>query len=275
MGASHPAADGTVRSVRLARWLAASVLLCLSLPAAALNVPILVYHRFGAEATDSMTVRTAAFEGQLARIKAGGYRVIPLRQLIEHLLGRAPPPPLRSIVITVDDAHRSVYTQLLPLARRHRLPFTLFVYPSAISNAAYAMTWEQLEALRDSGLADIQSHTYWHPNLLRERRQRTPEDFARFADWQLRHSREVLERRLGIHVDLLAWPFGLQDADLRARAARAGYVAAFTLEHRPVRAGDDLLALPRYLITDAVRPAAFAAILQQAGPPAGGGGTRP
>lgn len=275
MGASPPAPVRTNRSARPARWLAAAVLLLLSLPAATLSVPILVYHRFGAEVTDSMTVRTATFADQLAQIEAGGYRVIPLRQLVEHLLGRAPPPPPRALVITVDDAHRSVYTELMPLARRHHLPLTLFVYPSAISNAAYAMTWEQLKALRDSGLVDIQSHTYWHPNLLRERRQRTPEDYARFADWQLQRPREVLEHKLGGRVDLLAWPFGLQDADLRARARRAGYVAAFSLEGRPVHAGDDPMALPRYLITDALRPAAFTAILRQAGPPVDVRGPRP
>jgi hypothetical protein len=150
---------------------------------------------------------------------------------------------------------------------------TLFVYPSAISNATYAMTWAQLTELRASGLFDIQSHSYWHPNFMRARRNLDDGSYARLVDTQLAKSREVIERRLDGRVDLLVWPFVLEDAYLRQRAARAGYLAAFVPERRPVRSGDDPLALPRYLIADAVDGKAFAAILRQAD--AGRGGTKP
>lgn len=241
--------------------------------APAMNLPILVYHRFGPVAADSMTVRGEAFEAQLRQLEDKGYRVIPLRQLVDHLVHQGPPPPPRAVVLTVDDAHRTVYTELLPVVRRHGIPVTLFIYPSAISNAAYALTWPQLAELRASGLFDIQSHSYWHPHFPREKRTLAPAAYAALADSQLARSKQVLEQKLGGRVDLLAWPFGLHDADLRARAARAGYVAAFTLERRPAREGDDPLALPRYLITDAVDGKAFAAILRRADD-AGVGGRR-
>jgi len=232
--------------------------------ASAMALPILVYHRFGPRVADSMTVRTAAFEAQLRQLEDKDYHVIPLRQLVDHLVAHGPPPPPRSVGFTVDDGQRSVYTELLPVVRRHRIPVTLFVYPSAISNAPYALTWEQLAELRATGLFDIQSHSYWHPHFPREKRKLDSDAYARFVDMQLSKSKQVLEKRLGGRVDLLAWPFGLHDADLRARAARAGYVAAFTLERRSLREGDDPMALPRYLITDAVDGKAFAAILRQA-----------
>jgi peptidoglycan/xylan/chitin deacetylase (PgdA/CDA1 family) len=246
--------------------LALLILVCVPV-VQAVEVPILVYHRFGPRVADSMTVRTQVFESQLKQIEDGGFRVIPLRQLVDHLAGRGPPPPPRSVAITVDDAHRTVYTELLPLVRRHRIPVTLFVYPSAVSNASYAMTWEQLAELRDSGLFDIQSHTYWHPHFPREKRRLDPESYARLADRQLLLSKQVIEAKLGGRVDLLAWPFGLNDPDLRQRAARAGYVAAFTLERRSARSGDDPLALPRYLITEEVGVRGFAAILRAAAEP--------
>ncbi|BAL23809.1 polysaccharide deacetylase family protein [Azoarcus sp. KH32C] len=226
-------------------------------------VPVLVYHRFGAVAADSMTVRTEVFEAQLQQLHASGVSVVPLRQLVDTLRSTGPLPS-RAVALTIDDGHRSVYTDVLPLIRRYQLPVTLFIYPSAISNASYAMTWEQLAELKASGLVDIQSHTYWHPNFTHEKRKLDPAAYATFVDWQLVRSKTVLESRFGRKVDMLAWPFGLQDADLRERAARAGYVAAFTLERRPVREGDDPLALPRFLITSAVSPNAFAAIVARA-----------
>ncbi|MGA7949355.1 MAG: polysaccharide deacetylase family protein [Thiobacillaceae bacterium] len=249
---------------RFALFVPVLVLLLLPRISTAFQIPILVYHRFGPQVTDSMMVRTDVFEAQLRQIEQAGYRVIPLRQLVDHLVAHVPPAPAHSVVITVDDGHRSVYTELLPTVRRHHIPVTLFIYPSAISNASYAMTWEQLAELRATGLFDIQSHTYWHPNFFRERQRLDPERYTRFVDMQLTRSKAVLEKRLNERVDLLAWPFGLQDAGLRARAARDGYIAAFTLDRRLARSDDDPLALPRYLITDADRPAAFAAILRQA-----------
>src|SRR5512135_1266930 len=111
------------------------------------GTPILVYHRFGPTVADRMTVRTSVFEAQLQHLEQHGYTVIPLRRLVAHLRGDEPSLPPRSVVITVDDEHRSVYTEALPLLRRHRVPVTLFVYPSAVSHADYALTWEQLREI--------------------------------------------------------------------------------------------------------------------------------
>jgi hypothetical protein len=62
---------------------------------------------------------------------------------------------------------------------------------------------------------------------------------------------------------MLAWPFGIHDAELAEAASRAGYVAAFTMERRHARPGADCLALPRYLINDFDRGARFAAIFAE------------
>ncbi len=225
------------------------------------KVAIFVYHRFADRVNDSMTVRTSTFAAQRAFLRTRGYRIVPLRDVLTWLRDDRATIPPRAVVLTADDGHRSIYDTLLPIARQERLPVTLFVYPSAISNADYALTWDQLRTLRATGLFDIQSHTYWHPDFKTERRQRSPEDYVAFVDFQLVRSRDTLERELGTPVDLLAWPFGIQDAQLRDRATRAGYVAAFTLEARLLHRGDATMALPRFLITDAVTPTVLARLL--------------
>jgi peptidoglycan/xylan/chitin deacetylase (PgdA/CDA1 family) len=153
---------------------------------------------------------------------------------------------------------------MLPLVRRYGLPVTLFVYPSAISRASYALTWEELKDLRATGLFDVQSHTYWHPHFVREKRRLSPVDYTRFVAFQLVRSRQVLGERLGARIDMLAWPFGIYDDALMTQAVAAGYVAGFTLERRHATAGDRVMALPRYLITDHDRGAAFARLLSDA-----------
>src|SRR5262249_2782957 len=252
-------------------WLASLIAALMWLPASSqaaepqLSVPILLYHRLGAAVTDDMTVTTPVVEGQLKDIQERDYSVIPLKTLLADLTGLSEPAaaaPERSVVIVADDGHRSVYTDLFPLMKRYRIPVTLFIYPSAISNASYAMTWEQLAEMKASGLADIQSHTFWHPNFKLDKKKLAPAAYEKLVQDQLVKSKAVLEQKFGGKVDLLAWPFGIHDAELEQAAQAAGYVAAFTIDRRPVTRTEKLMALPRFIVTDRDRGARFESLLQ-------------
>lgn len=222
---------------------------------------VLVYHRFGPVVKDEMTVRTSTFRSQLDYLKEHGYPVVPLRTLVASLVGRGPAPPARAVAITVDDGHASVVSEMLPLVREYKVPVTLFIYPSAISNASYAMKWDQLAALSHTGLFDIQSHTYWHPNFKTEKRRLSPPEYQSFVTMQFVKPRAVLKARLSVDADMLAWPFGIYDDALIASAQQSGYVAGFTLDRRPVTVRERLLALPRFLVLDADTGRRFAAML--------------
>lgn len=232
-------------------------------PATPVSVPILAYHRVGPTVADSMTITTAVFEAQLQYLRENGYTVIPLRSLIDYRLGKAPAPAPRSVVITFDDGHRSVYEVALPLIRKYQVPVTLFIYPSAISNshAPYAMSWEQLGELVDTGLFDVQSHTYWHPNFKREKQRLAPDEYKKLVATQLQKSRAALEKRFAGHVDLLAWPFGIYDDDLLESARQAGYTAAFSIDGRQSRDQDRMLALPRYLMNNSQQGKTFSLMI--------------
>lgn len=226
------------------------------------TVSILVYHRFGTTSADAMTVTIPVFEEQLAWLRIHRYRIIPLRELVEGLRGPAKAIPSRAVVITVDDGHKSVYRELFPLILRHRFPVTLFVYPSAISRADYALSWGQLAEMRRTRLVDVQSHAWWHPNFNVERARLSPDAYRAFAITQFVHSREIIRQHLHGNVDMLAWPYGIHDAQLQRWAFGAGYVAAFTLVRHAAGRGDELLALPRYLVTDRDRGARLAAMVE-------------
>jgi len=233
-------------------------------PAPRPSVPVLVYHRFAATALDSMTLRISNFETQLRMIERLECTVIPLADWVAWRRGERATLPPRAVVLTADDGHRSQFEVMAPLLHARGWPLTLFVYPSAISNASYAMTWPQLrELLAEPGFT-VQSHTFWHPNLLQERRRLSPDAFQRFAADQLRRSLEVIEQRLSQPVSLLAWPFGLSDEALWKQAAECGYQAAVTLGNRSASMHDPLYAVPRHLIVDSVDERQLAARLTAA-----------
>lgn len=210
---------------------------------------VLVYHRFGPIVADSMTVTTPVFAWQLKYLHDNGYTVIPLRDVVKFVAGRGS-LPARAVAIAADDGHRTVFTEMKPLVERYRLPVTLFIYPSAISNASYAMTWDQLAELKATGLFSIESHTYWHPNFHTEKKRLPADEYRNFVATQLEKSRTILERRFNSKVDMLAWPFGIYDDELIAAARKAGYVAAFTIERRNASPNSNVMAIPRYIVTN-------------------------
>ncbi|MSN24770.1 MAG: polysaccharide deacetylase family protein [Geobacter sp.] len=226
------------------------------------RVPILLYHRLGPTVADGMTITTPVFESHMKYLHDNGYKVIPLRQLVDCYRGKAPVPPPKSVVIVEDDAHKSVYSEMLPIIRKYRYPVTVFTYPSAISNAKYAMTWDQLRELKKTGLFDVQSHTYWHPNFKKERKKLSPQALDVFVMTQLRKSKARLEKELGGQVDLLAWPFGIYDDYLIGKASEAGYVATFTIDRRHAVPSDSIMKLPRYLLVNADSGKAFVQLLE-------------
>lgn len=229
------------------------------------HVVVLVYHRFASTVDSTMTVRMQTFEAHLHAIEAAGYHVVPLADILSWHEGKQDALPARAVAITVDDGHRSVYETLWPALRGRPIPVTLFVYPSAISNAAYAMTWAQLRELADTGQFDVQSHTYWHPNFRVERVHRNADDFVRFARDQLRRAMTRIETEIGTPVHVLAWPFGIHDPELERIAREEGYTAAFTLGAHPLRLAQPAMALPRYLITDGCGERCLTDILKASG----------
>jgi peptidoglycan/xylan/chitin deacetylase (PgdA/CDA1 family) len=225
------------------------------------SIPILLYHRFGPVVADSMTIPTPVFESHLKFLRDNGYTVIALRELVDNYFKKGIPPNPRLLAITVDDGHKSVYKDMFPLIKKYRIPVTLFLYPSAISNASYAMNWDQLRKMRDTGLFDFQSHSYWHPNFKKEKEKLKSAEYERFVEMQFKKSKETLEKNLNTKVDMLAWPFGIYDGWLMAKATEVGYLAAFTIDRRHASLSDQMIALPRFLLTNADRGKAFAGIL--------------
>lgn len=212
------------------------------------NVPVLCYHRFGLEVSDSMTIKNSAFGEQLEWLKTHGYSVIPLDTAVQYVQGKVKSIPAKSVVITVDDGHKSVYSDMAPLVKKYKIPVTLFIYPSAISNAKYSMTWEQLRELETTKLFHVESHTYWHPNFKKEKKKLSAEEYAKFVDKQLGGAKKKLEEKTGHPIKYLAWVFGIYDDALLVDAKKSGYAAAFTIDRKNASSGDNVMALGRYMV---------------------------
>jgi len=231
---------------------------------AATNIPILCYHNLNPTKAGSMNMTPQKFESQIKWLVDNGFTIIPLKQAVEYLQGRRDSLPNKSVVVTADDGWKSVYTYMYPIIKKYHIPVTLFIYPQTISNGKNAMTWEELKTLQKTGLFDIQSHTYSHPNFKHAKKSMSATNYEKYVSTELAKSKSILEDKTGNKISYLAWPFGIYNNDLENAASKAGYVMAFTIDAIPANRSFRAEAEPRYMIVDGLSVKTFQAIANSA-----------
>lgn len=198
---------------------------------------VLCYHGVSETWPEQTSVRPAALEEQLAALKRQGYR--------GATIGEALSTPLEGkvVVVTFDDALRSVGALAAPILERLGFPGTVYVPTSYVADdrpAAWpgfdrwsgtehedelrCMAWGELRALADSGW-EIGSHTVTHPRLSRI-------DDAAIAT-ELSHSKRACEEAMGRPCTSLAYPYSDYDGRAVRAAAEAGYRSAVSVPVRP------------------------------------------
>lgn len=169
------------------------------------TVPILCYHRFGG-GKGKMFVSPAQFDAQLDWLANNDYRVIPLRQLVGYLEGRAN-IPRRAVVITIDDGHESAYQYAVPLLKKHGFPATFYVYTDFVG-AGSAMTWAQLQEVASTDAFEIAAHSKTHRNLNVREPGESDVAYRKNMEAEVRVPLEVLGKHLNVPVTTYAYPNG-------------------------------------------------------------------
>lgn len=196
---------------------------------------ILCYHAVSPGWPTEFAIEPRRLEAQLRSLLRRGYRPATLTAAVED------PPPGKTVVVTFDDAYRSVLREGLPVLERLGVPATMFV-PSAFATSqepmAWAemadwlgtpfeaeldcMSWEELRRLAAAGW-EIGSHSRSHQDL-------TSLGDAEL-EAELRGSREECEGELQRPCTALAYPFSAYDSRVKAMAREAGYGTAAILDN--------------------------------------------
>jgi len=192
------------------------------------RVPVLSYHRFSRDRADPMTIRANDFEEQMKYLKENGYQVIPMDLLFDFLHSKRP-IPRKSVVITLDDNHYSIYEIAFPILKKYGYPATLFIYTDQITSGGRGLSWNQLSEMARHGI-EIQSHTQSHRNLTKRMGEESFRDYFESLRKELAESAAQIKKRLGQDVKYLAYPFGETNPLVIALLKKLGYQGAFTVE---------------------------------------------
>lgn len=223
------------------------------------GVSILCYHHFEEKPLQGFSVKPADFEQQMAWLAANGFRVMKLSDIVDKLSGKdASPFPEKAVAITIDDGYKCAYERALPVLRKHKFPATLFIYPGYVGAKGDKMPWDAYKALAKDELFDVQCHSYTHPNFAQMARKLPADRYTREMHRELALSRKTLEEHLGKKVDLLAYPYGIYDEQIRDWASEAGYRAMFSVNGSPNPRSAKASSLSRVMVMFADGPKAFA-----------------
>jgi peptidoglycan/xylan/chitin deacetylase (PgdA/CDA1 family) len=197
------------------------------------RVLVLCYHAVSDVWSAPIAVTQDSLERQLSGLLSAGYTAKTFRDALRE------PGSARAVVVTFDDAYRSVIERALPVLSELRIPGTVFAPTSFIGTeepmswdgiAEWArgpharelvpMSWEELGQLAEEGW-EVGSHTRTHPRL-------PTLDSAALRE-ELEESRLACDEHIGAACATLAYPYGQYNQATMEAARNAGYEAACAL----------------------------------------------
>jgi peptidoglycan/xylan/chitin deacetylase (PgdA/CDA1 family) len=206
---------------------------------------ILMYHHFGDDTPRSTSVTLAQFDAHLDYLNNQGFNVWPLSKLINHWETNQPVPD-RTVVLTADDAYKSVYTEAYPRLKALGWSMTTFVNSETVDRGfGNFMTWQQIREMQADGF-EFANHSHTHSKMRRIDDETEAQMLARVRQ-ELDTTQQRLEAELGAeNVPMLfAYPYGEYSESAANLIAEMGYVGLAQVSGA-VDANTDRRALNRF-----------------------------
>lgn len=220
------------------------------------QVPIVMYHlvlKDPARAS-KYVISPDTLESDLKWIRDNGYETVTAEDLIAYV-HEGVPLPEKPIVLTFDDSYTNNYTYAYPLLERYRMRAVLSVIGSVTDrytasgdeNPNYAnLTWPRVRELSESGVFEIQNHTYdLHRNDgprkgCKRLAGESVETYQALLLRDLSQNQDAIERAIGSRPRVFVYPFGAISPESVEVVKNMGFSASFSCEEglNEIRMGD-------------------------------------
>ncbi len=206
------------------------------------GVKILLYHSISDDYLDPYAVAVDDFNMQMKWIRDNGFRVISLKDALSSFDNG--PALKRSIVLTFDDGFVDFFEHGISVLKRYDFKAAIFVVVSEAGGLSSwrgqglnrrLMSWASLREVSGAGHT-IGSHGLHHYDLSGLAQEELDRDVFL--------SKEAIEDKLGIGVDVFSYPWGICTGREARSVQRAGYRCAVT----SVGSGYNTSAANRFLL---------------------------
>jgi len=232
-------------------------------------IPILLYHSISEKATPSFsewTLPPQTFVEHLEVIRENGCTPMTVSELVavfaDHL-----PLPQSPVVMTFDDGLADFYENAFPNLVDFGFTATLFITTSFVERTSEwlsplgegnrpMLTWEQIKELAKYGI-ECGSHSHTHPEL----------DTLSYSEalFEISHSKQILEDRLGDAVRSFAYPHGYFTNTTQRIVQQSNYTSACAVKNAFSALNDDCFALSRINVTKSFDKAFLSRLLNGQG----------
>lgn len=211
------------------------------------EVPILMYH--GLTDKQSMVndyyITVSDFESDLEYLKSHGYTAITMTDLINYVYDKTGniTLPQKPVILTFDDGFLNNHTFATPLLKKYGMKAVVSVIGSASeemsqtkykNEASCAVTWSQLQEMANTGLWEIQNHTYDLHGIKNGRKgaskkaDESRETYENLLKDDLQLVQAQIKETVGVEPNTFTWPFGAYTKESRSLLKKLGFQATLS-----------------------------------------------
>ncbi len=196
-----------------------------------------MYHRFNENKYPSTNIKMDIFEEHIEIIRNSNFNFHNPNNFEEQF---NIPKSKKEILITIDDAFESFYTEAWPYLKENKIPFILFVSTEPVGKRGY-MTWQQIKEVESHSFANIGHHSHTHEYLI----DVSNEEFI----LDIKTANEIFLRELGYVPSLFSYPFGEYSKFMKDYISK-NFKYAFGQHSGVIDLNKDKFELPRFPINE-------------------------
>lgn len=225
-------------------------------------LPVVMYHSVTPDIQSAYQVTAEQLEADLAYLTAHGYETVSVSELLAYTSGTGTLPP-HPVMLTFDDGFYNNLSLVLPLLEKYDMCAVVSVVGTYTdvnavndphSDAYSYLTWEDINALLDSGRVEIGSHTYdLHSMESRAgcsiRYGEDPQAYTELLTKDLEELQSRMQAETKTCPIVFTYPYGYICKESIPVLRELGFLCTFTCYERPnyiTRDPECLFGLDRY-----------------------------
>ncbi|KAB3531023.1 polysaccharide deacetylase family protein [Alkaliphilus pronyensis] len=211
------------------------------------KIPIITYHHIHTDPSvwSDITISPQKFREDMLYLKALNYNPIHFKDYFSAVDNGSSLPD-NPIIITFDDGYRSNYLLAYPILKELNMKATITVIGWSVGRELHKdgqtpikphFTWEEAKEMYDSGLIDIQHHTYDLHNLgdgvtcglgVSQMSDESREDYIKRLRNDTVKLKKLIEEKIGNEVNVFSYPYGVFNEISEEVIKQLGFKATLT-----------------------------------------------
>jgi peptidoglycan/xylan/chitin deacetylase (PgdA/CDA1 family) len=204
---------------------------------------VLQYHHVSDTTPAITSISTRRFAEHMQYLVDNKFSVVDMKDLPALLEQQSLPD--KAVIITFDDGYSSIVEHALPILKKHKLPFAVFISSEPHDQGLDGyLSWQQLKDLQKYS-GTLANHSFAHEHLVRQTAGVSLAQQKHLWRANIEKNQQRIKEKTGSNEKFFAYPYGEYTPDLQALLKQMGYIAFGQLSG-PISDSSSHTALPRF-----------------------------